>query len=195
MATPKLKHVVSIITSSLSEKKIPHALIGAMALSCYGMPRFTADMDFLSDETHRKTILAIMKRLGYECFQDEGSFAQFDSELGVYGKVDFMFVQTPEGLEIIASAVDIKDEVMGVVPVVQPTDYAILKLMAIANNRDRMTHDMADLEILFKSVAAGFLNPAFDPINVDQLQIFADRFHVSEHLMPLLALFDKKSLI
>jgi len=64
-------------------------------------------------------------------------------------------------------------------------------IMSGAEFRRFKHNDMADLEILFKAVAAGFLNPAFDPINVDQLQIFADRFHVSEQLMPLLALFNK----
>jgi hypothetical protein len=190
MTTPKLKHVVSIVTGSLSEKKIPHALIGAMALSFYGMPRFTADIDVLSDERCRDAVLGIMKQLGYECFQDEGGFAQFDSELGVYGRVDFMFVQTPEGREILARAIDIKDEVMGVVPVVQPTDYAILKLMAIANNPDRKAHDAADLEALFKAVAAGFVSPIFEPLNVVRLKQFANRFHVSEHLMPLLEILN-----
>jgi hypothetical protein len=54
MTTPKLKNIVSIITTSLSEKKIPFALIGAMALSCYGMPRFSADIDFLSVEEQQE---------------------------------------------------------------------------------------------------------------------------------------------
>jgi hypothetical protein len=190
MKTPMLKNVLSIICGNLSEKRVPHAIIGAMALSLYGMPRFTADIDLLSDEQHRKSVLDIMKRLGYDCFQDADNFAQFDSELGVYGKMDFMFVNTDEGRAMLERAIDIHDEIIGVVTVVQPTDYAVLKLMAIANNKDRMIHDMADLETLFRAVAAGFLYPAFNPINVDQLQKFAERFHVSEHLSPLLAILD-----
>jgi hypothetical protein len=190
MTTPKLKHVLSIICTSLSEKKVPHALIGAMALSLYGMPRFTADIDLLSDELHRKIVLDVMKRLGYDCFQDAGAFAQFDSELGVYGKVDFMFVHTKDGWEILEHAIEIKDDFMGNISVVQPTDYAVLKLMAIANNPERKAHDVADLEALFRSIAAGFLNPAFDPINVSQLQKFADRFQVSEQLLSLRQLLD-----
>jgi hypothetical protein len=132
-----------------------------------------------------------MKRLGYECFQDDGSFAQFDSELGVYGKVDFMFVNTGDGRAMLERSRDFNDEVLGVVPIIQPTDYAALKLMAIANNRDRMEHDMADLEVLFKAFAEGLLNRAFDPIHIDQLQIFAERFQVVDHLKRLLALLKK----
>lgn len=196
MIIPRLKRVLSILCARLSEKRVPHAIIGAMALSLYGMPRFTADIDLLSDELHRKTVLDTMKQLGYECFQDTGNFAQFDSELGVYGKVDFMFVNTEEGRAILEGAIEAQDEVIGVVPVVQPTDYAVLKLMALANNNDRMARDMADLEILFKSAAAGFLYPAFKPIDIDHLQKFAARFHVSEPLatlLPLIVNADKKS--
>ncbi|MGB9498678.1 MAG: nucleotidyl transferase AbiEii/AbiGii toxin family protein [Dissulfuribacterales bacterium] len=194
MTTPKLKHVLSIICDNLSQKGVPHAIIGAMALSLYGMPRFTADIDLLSDELHRKIILDVMKNLGYDCFQDTGSFARFDSELGVYGKVDFMFVNTHDGRTMLKDAIDINDEIIGVVPVVQPTDYVVLKLMAIANNSDRRAQDMADIETLFRSVTAGFLYPAFNPINVNQLQTFAARFNVSEELTSLLALLeiDKK---
>jgi len=190
MTTPKLKHVLSIICDNLSQKGVPHAIIGAMALSLYGMPRFTADIDLLSDELHRKIILDVMKNLGYDCFQDTGTFAQFDSELGVYGKVDFMFVNTYDGRTMLKGAIDINDEIIGVVPVVQPTDYVVLKLMAIANNSDRRAQDMADIDTLFRSVTAGFLDPAFNPINVNQLQKFAARFHVSEQLTSLLALLE-----
>ena len=98
-----------------------------------------------------------------------------------------MFVHTDEGRAILDRAIDIDDEVIGVVPVIQPTDFVILKLMAIANNSDRITHDLADLEILFKAIAQDLLNKAFDPIDVVQLQKFADKFEVSEHLRPLLA--------
>lgn len=188
MTAPKLKHVLSILCDNLEKKQVPHAIIGAMALSFYGMPRFTADIDLLSDETHRKTILAIMSQLGYNCFQDAGSFAQFDSELGVYGRVDFMFVSTKEGRDILGRRVIVKNEVIGLAPVVQPTDYAVLKLMAMANNEDRNARDTADLQILFKSAAAGFLPASFQPINVEHLKRFADRFHLYNELESILPL-------
>jgi len=197
MTTPKLKNVLSILCRQLGEKDVPHAIIGAMALSLYGMPRFTADIDLLSDEMHRKTVLSIMKHLGYDCFQDTSNFAQFDSEFGVYGKVDFMFVNTDDGRAILEHAIDTKDEILGVVPEVQPTGYAVLKLMAIANNNERIARDMADLEILFKSAAAGFLDPSFQPINIDQLKKFAARFLVSDQLkslMPLLEVTQKTGI-
>lgn len=188
MTTPKLKHVLSIVCRNLSENQVPHALIGAMAMALYGAPRYTADIDLISDERYRETIKHMMVQLGYNCFQDAGSFAQFDSELGIYGKVDFLFVNTDDGRAIIKKRVFINDDVLGVLPVVQPTDYAVLKLMAIANNPQRTTHDMADMEILFKSAAAGFLISPFEPINSEHLKKYARRFGVLKQLVTMLPL-------
>lgn len=185
MTTPKLKHVLSIVCGSLSDHGVAHALIGAMAMALYGLPRYTADIDLLADEQHRETILRLMEHLGYQCFQDAGSEAQFDSELGVYGKVDFLFVQSNEGRAILERTVVIKDDTLGPLPVVQPTDYAVLKFMAIANNPERKTHDMADLELLFKASAAGLLGASFSTMEMKHLDKFARRFRVFKQVAHL----------
>jgi hypothetical protein len=185
MAQTRLQHMLSIIGGALSEEKIPHALIGAMALSIYGMPRFTADIDVIAHEEHRRAISEIMRKLGYDCFEDTGMFAHFDSELGVYGRVDFMFVTTGEGRAIIERGVAVCDDVIGTAAVVQPTDYAVLKLMAMANDADRKAFDIADLATLFKAVAAGLMNPVFDPLDMDRLRKYASRFNVLKELEAL----------
>jgi hypothetical protein len=186
MTAPKLKQVLSIICRNLSDSGVPHALIGAMAMALYGMPRYTADIDLLCDESHRKAIKEIMTRLGYNCYNDSDNFAQFDSELGVLGNIDFLFAQTKEGRAIIERRVVIKDDVLGDMPIVQPTDYAVLKLMAIANDPSRQAHDTADLETLLKASTAGLMNPKVKPIDIDHLKTFAKRFGILKQLSALL---------
>ncbi len=188
MVSPKIRNIVSILHQNLAAADFPHALIGAMALSLYGMPRYTADIDMLADETNRNAILQIMTRLGYECFQNADSFAQFDSALGVYGKVDFMFAQTKTGRAILEKAALVNDEFLGEIPVIQPTDYAVLKLMAIANNPERKNQDKADLQALFKTVAMGFVHRDFNDIDIEKLRQFALQFGLSEFLEKLLPL-------
>ena len=192
MTSPKLKNILGILCHRLSAEGVPHALIGAIALAVYGMPRYTADIDILSDHRHRDIIKQIMADLGFDCFQNADAFAQFDSESGVYGKVDYMFAQTEEGQAILEQAILINDDFWGDIPVVQPTDYAVLKLMAIANNPSRKTHDMADLEAIFKTAAAGFLPAVFNSVDDVRLKKFARRFGVLEILGTLLPLLDIK---
>ena len=168
--------MLSIISNNLSEKQIPFCLIGAMALGIYGLPRYTSDIDLLTEENFWPKIASLMGRLGYECYQKTDIFAQFDSELGVYGKVDFMFVSTKDGREIINRSISVKNELFGVIPVIQPSDYVILKLMAIANNPDRSIKDKSDLSGFFDLYKKNLLSKSFDDLDVDRIMLFADRF-------------------
>ena len=145
MILQKLPKVLQIVADNLKEKDIPYSLIGAFALNSYGLPKYTSDLDLLTEGRFWSEISAIMERLGYTCFQKTRAFAQFDSELGVYGRIDFMFISTPEGRDILKRSLVVKDEVLGDHPVIQPTDFIILKLMAIANNPVRAPHDEGDI--------------------------------------------------
>jgi len=176
MKSKKLTNMLSIISNNLSEKQIPFCLIGAMALGIYGLPRYTSDIDLLTEENSWPKIAPLMERLGYECYQKTDVFAQFDSELGIYGKVDFMFVSTKDGREIINRSISVKNELFGVIPVIQPSDYVILKLMAIANNPDRSIKDKSDLSGFFDLYKKNLLSKSFDDLDVDRIMLFADRF-------------------
>ncbi len=101
MTSKKLTNVLKIISDNLTQEHISYSLIGALPLSLYGLPRFTADIDLLTEGRFWSRISPIMKKLGYTCYQKTESFAQFDSEMGVLGKIDFMFVGTPEGKDIL----------------------------------------------------------------------------------------------
>lgn len=176
MESKKLTNMLSIISENLSQEQIPFCLIGAMALGVYGLPRYTSDIDLLTEAVYWPKIPSLMERLGYECYQKTDFFAQFDSEMGIYGKVDFMFVTTQEGRDIINRSVSIEDEIFGKIPVIQPSDYVILKLMAIANNPDRTIQDEADLSRLFDLLKNNLPPKYFDVLDVDRILLFADRF-------------------
>ncbi len=117
-----------------------------------------------------------MEGLGYECFQKTESFAQFDSEMGVLGKVDFLLVSSQDGRDILDRRVIVEDDLIGSHPVVQPTDYIVLKLMAIANNPERATSDEADIATFLKLHAHKLVSEIFDPLDTEELNRFAVRF-------------------
>ena len=172
--------MLSIISNNLSKKQIPFCLIGAMALGIYGLPRYTSDIDLLTKDNCWPKISPLMERLGYECYQKTDTFAQFDSELGIYGKVDFMFVSTKDGREIINRSISVKNELFGAIPVIQPSDYVILKLMAIANNPDRSMKDKSDLSGFFDLYKKNLFSKSFDNLDIDRIMNFADRFGVGK---------------
>jgi hypothetical protein len=172
----KLSKMLSIISEKLMEKKISCCVIGAMALGLFGLPRYTSDLDLLASESDWKQINSVMKRLGYTCYQKTDSFAQFDSELGVFGKVDFMLVNGADGRAMIRNSCLVDDALLGKLQVIQPTDYIILKLMAIANNPDRALQDESDISGLVNLMNAKLLSDVFLPLNREKIYEFADRF-------------------
>lgn len=186
MTPPKLKKTLGVIIENLKHAEIPVAVIGALALGSYGLPRFTADIDLLTAGRFWGRVEPVMNRLGYTCFQKTESFAQFDSEMGIYGRADFMFVETGEGEALLGRRHDIRNELSGVTPVIQPTDYLILKMMAVANNPDRALQDEADIALLIDAMQKNALPAEFEPLNAGRLLRFADRFKMKDRVRAFL---------
>ena len=180
MTTQKLTNVLKVIADNLAQGQIPYSLIGALALSLYGLPRFTADIDLLTEGCFWSQISRIMEKLGYACYQKTRSFAQFDSQMGVLGKIDFMFVETPDGTNMLERSILVRDELMGTHPVIQPTDYIILKLMAIANNPDRSRKDEGDILTVMDLYRNRLIPEIFESLDRDRICLFAERFGQTE---------------
>ena len=180
MTSKKLTNILKIITDNLTQEHIPYSLIGALTLSLYGLPRFTADIDILTEARFWSRLSPIMKKLGYTCYQKTKSFAQFDSEMGVLGKIDFMFVDTPEGKDILERSILAGDKLIGTYPVIQPTDYIVLKLMAIANNPDRSQKDEGDILAVMNLYKNRLIPENFEPLDMDRVYLFAEKFSQKE---------------
>jgi len=182
MIPQKLTNILEIILKHLTRKNIPFSVIGAMALGAYGFPRYTSDIDLLTEGRYWPQLLPLMERLGYTCYQKTAAFAQFDSEMGIYGSVDFMFVNTQDGKDILERRILVNDKLLKQFTVIQPTDYIILKLMAIANNPHRSMQDGADILSILKLYSNHLIPQAFKALETDRIFRFADRFRQRECL-------------
>lgn len=183
---PKIAKIFDIIAQNLSDADMPFAAIGALALGVYGLPRHTSDIDLLTDGIHRDAIKEMMTRLGYTCYQDTDSFAQYDSDMGILGNIDFMFVSTADGKDILNRRIMVQDDLWGHISVVQPTDYIILKLMAISNNPERSLRDEADIIALINGFSENMLPDIFEELREDRLSYFAGLFGQKERVQKLL---------
>jgi hypothetical protein len=193
MIKQKIVRLLDVVSRELNERQISYSLIGALALGIYGFPRFTADIDILTENNYSDILSDLMKKLGYTCFQKTKSFAQFDSELGVFGKIDFMFVSTEDGKDIIKRSAIIEDELLGSHPVVQPVDYIGLKLMAIANNPSRATKDEVDIFRLLQVVENRLLPPGFESPDRDRIYYYADRFGLKKRVDDIFRKLNEKA--
>ncbi len=184
--SPKLSKVLAIITDHLRREDILFGLIGAMARAVYGFPRYTSDIDLAAEGRQADRIRMILEKLGYRCFQMTRSFGQFHSEMGVLGKIDLLFLSAPEGIRMLENRATVQDDAFGEVDVIQPTDYIILKLMAIANNPDRTAGDEADIVSVLKASEKGQIRVEFQGIDRDRILKLSERFRQTERMERLL---------
>ena len=77
---PKIPSVLGSVSRQLNADHVPYALSGAMALSIYGLSRYTSDIDLMCDAAFWPAISQGMSTLGFECVQKTEAFAQFDAE-------------------------------------------------------------------------------------------------------------------
>lgn len=180
MKNTGLNKTLSDLSLKLTHKRIPFCVIGAIALGFYGLPRYTADIDILTEGDSFPEISKIMDKLGYQCFQKTKLFAQYDLAEGIAGKIDFMFVNTIDGKAIIKNSAFIKNEKSCTLPVIQPTDYIILKMMAIANNPDRSAKDEADISLCAALHTEKQIPKIFNDIDKEKIKLFARRFGQEE---------------
>lgn len=180
MNDKKLIKSLSIILKELERGEMRFCIIGAVALGCFGLPRYTSDIDILAEIDDRPAIFSIMEKFSYKCYQKTEVFAQFDLAEEFGGKVDFMFVKTEDGKDIIKNSVIINDMVFGEVPVVQPDDYIILKLMAIANNPGRAIKDEADVSLCLELFKSNNLRKEFENFDKDKILKFAKKFGLED---------------
>lgn len=176
----KLTTMISIISNKFIEQKITFCLIGAFALGFYGLPRHTIDIDFMVDIDHWDKISEIMSVAGYTCFQKTDAFAQFDSDYDIFGKVDLMFANSKTGREMLDRSAFLSAELIGDIYVIQPSDYIILKLLAIANDKERLLKDEFDISEFFKFNRKIGFSEKFEKLDTNRIYNFAEKFRQTD---------------
>ncbi|MES1244545.1 MAG: nucleotidyl transferase AbiEii/AbiGii toxin family protein, partial [Acidobacteriota bacterium] len=55
-----------MVSALLDEKGCRYAVIGGVALICYGLPRTTVDLDLVVESTAQGDLIAFLEARGYE---------------------------------------------------------------------------------------------------------------------------------
>lgn len=128
---------------------IRFAVAGAFAMGALGVPRATADLDFLVHQEDLDRWDAALVALGYgRTFQSENASHYRHPEV-IWGSIDVLHAFRPISVGMLARAR--RREVPGTalsLPVVEPEDLIGLKVQALANDPDRFFQDMADIEAI-----------------------------------------------
>lgn len=139
-----LKATLDLAHGILEQNAIPHALIGGMALSVWGAPRSTADIDFLVDGNFKSAAKQALLGVGFVSHHETDEVLQFK---GV-GFVDLLFANRPLSRQMIAGAPFVA--AIGF-KCVLPEDLIGLKIQAYKNNPKRALQDKADIQKLMEA--------------------------------------------
>ncbi len=149
--------------------KVPHALIGGMALSEYGYGRGTQDVDWLIPEESVDILRDEFLKNGFTIFHQSGDVLQFTGK----AEVDFLIARRPISRQMIqdakySSGLDL--------PVVQAEDLIGLKIQAYAGNSKRQNKELSDIQELVDRCRT---------LDWDKVKIYADHFNEWPTLLKL----------
>jgi len=141
--------VLELILKNFEKEHINYALIGGFALGALGLPRATVDLDFLVHRDDLSKVDRIMKENGYECKYKSEDVSQYISPLKIFGEVDFLHAFRKISCRMLGNALE-KDIFGGKlkIRILRPEDIIGLKIQAIANDKERTTRELADIEAL-----------------------------------------------
>lgn len=145
------KIVSETLIRRLNKSGIDFAFIGAIAVGMAGYRRFTEDIDFLVLSDDRKKVHKIMTDLDYKITKETEEFALYDSDVKIFGSVDFLFAHRKHTLNMLKRA-KLRKFLDGALSakVVNSEDIIGLKVQAIENNPERAEKDMLDIENIIK---------------------------------------------
>jgi len=143
--------VTEKLTFAFAETNVQYALIGGYAVSLWGVPRATVDLDFLVRRDDMEKVRSIAESLGYRCIHSSENVTQFDGCSREMGELDFLHAFRPASLAMLERA-ELKSLFDGQqsVPVILPEDLIGLKVQAMANSSSRAPVDKADIEGLMQ---------------------------------------------
>jgi len=154
------------------------AVIGGFALHAAGFPRATRDIDFLLHVDDVPAVKKILGDFGYDIIHESQDAINFWGKLKELGGVDFIIAHRHYALAMLGRAKVYEILAGHQVKVVVPEDIIALKLQAMANDPDRVSQDMADVQWLIKNHKG--------TLNIDLLKEYFSIFGQTEVLEGLL---------
>ncbi len=156
----------------LTKAGIDVAVIGGLALGAYNVQRFTNDIDFLVDGSHRLKLKQLMLANGFTLFAETSEVIQFAGEIAV----DVLCANRPISLALLQQAqVDHRLNIK----VISAEGLIGLKIQAYCNDPKRELRDKADIAALIER------NNALDWVTIKKFAEMFDQWAVIEQIRKL----------
>ena len=137
--------VLDAVSRFLDERGFRYALVGAFALSSYGLSRATRDIDFAVDARSQRDLIGFLESLGYETIYRSEGYSNHVHGLPEPGRVDCIYVAEPTATKLFDGARLVP--LFGkTIRVPRPEHLAAMKTLAMKNDPTRTFQEMADIQ-------------------------------------------------
>ena len=107
------------------------AVIGGVALAAYGHPRFTLDLDIVTDAGAQDPLVAMFESAGFATLHRSAGYSNHRHLDRSRGRVDMMYVRGETAEQLFASTRDLPGPGGQPIAVPKPEHLIAMKLQAI----------------------------------------------------------------
>jgi hypothetical protein len=167
------ERVLDTLLAAFDHHRIRYAAIGGFAMGVLGAVRATMDLDFLVDREDLTKLHDLLTALGYQRVAHTENVSQYRHHDAAWGSVDFVLAFRRASLSMLSRAksypvFDGRRSVWAA----NPEDVIGLKVQAMANDPDRRSQEVADIERLAALYGAN--------LDWERIQEFYDLFGLEE---------------
>lgn len=167
------EQVLKALLQGFDRFHLRYAVCGGFALGVLGVPRATADLDFLIHRDDLESLHRWLTSLGYGRKAQTQNISQYIHPDAARGALDVLHAFRTHALAMLDRAGEYP--VFGgsfTVKVLQPEDVIGLKVQAMANDSFRLAKETVDIEALMEHSGAR--------LDWDRIQEFYDLFELSD---------------
>jgi hypothetical protein len=141
---------LGVVEGALAREGFRVAVIGGVALTAYGHPRMTLDLDVVTDAPAQDMIVAFMESQGFETLHRSSGYSNHRHPDRSRGRVDFMYVGGPTADKLFASAKELPGPGGRPILVPIPEHLIAMKVQAMKDAPERTWQDLVDIAYLFR---------------------------------------------
>jgi len=124
------------------------AVIGGVALTAYGHPRMTLDLDIVTDASAQESFVAFMESRGFVTLHRSSGYSNHLHAERDRGRVDVMYVRNETADRLFASAKELPGPQGRPIVVPKPEHLIAMKVQAMKDAPERVWQDLVDVAYL-----------------------------------------------
>lgn len=149
IATVNFARELDIVQRFLAESSFRVAVVGGVALTAYGDPRTTLDLDVVTEAAAQDALVAFMESQGFVTLHRSPGYSNHRHSEPDRGRVDFMYVRDVTAEKLFASARELPGPCGRRILVPKPEHLIAMKVQAMKDAPERTWQDLVDIAHLF----------------------------------------------